>query len=185
MVSRFTSSFAHVIRVVLIGAFSLAAAASAQAQVTAEQRAACTPDAMRLCSSEIPDVGRVTACMNRNRANLSARCQAVFASATGGAPRHHYEGRATRVASAHSRVASTKHFTRHARYASAYGYRHHGHSGWGQSAQAMAIAQQVMSGFAQACGSQSLPPEICSMSGNLGSMGGISGLGSLSSLMRY
>ena len=39
-------------RLVFIAAFSLAGLATAQAQVTAEQRAACTPDAMRLCSSE-------------------------------------------------------------------------------------------------------------------------------------
>ena len=33
---------------------------------------------MRLCSSEIPDVDRVTACMVRQRAQLSDGCKAVF-----------------------------------------------------------------------------------------------------------
>lgn len=45
---------------------------------TAEQRAACTPDAFRLCASEIPSVERITACMRKKQANLSAACKAVF-----------------------------------------------------------------------------------------------------------
>ena len=45
---------------------------------TAEQRAACTPDAFRLCSSEIPNVDRIVACMKRQKANLSSACRAVF-----------------------------------------------------------------------------------------------------------
>jgi hypothetical protein len=38
----------------------------------------CASDAMRLCSSEIPDVDRITACMVRQRASLSDGCKAVF-----------------------------------------------------------------------------------------------------------
>ena len=45
---------------------------------TPEQEQMCTGDAMRLCSSEIPDVDRVTACMVRQRAQLSDGCKAVF-----------------------------------------------------------------------------------------------------------
>ena len=46
-----------------------AGAGAAQAQsYTAEQEQACTPDAMRLCASYIPDVGRITACMHQRRA---------------------------------------------------------------------------------------------------------------------
>lgn len=70
-------------RVVLIAGFSLSAVASARAfEVTAEQREACTADAFRLCSSEIPDIGRVTACMKAKAASLSARCRAVFQTAS-------------------------------------------------------------------------------------------------------
>jgi len=43
-----------------------------------DQRRLCTPDVLRLCSSEIPDVGRITACMRRQRANLSEGCRSVF-----------------------------------------------------------------------------------------------------------
>jgi len=45
---------------------------------TSEQQQLCMGDAMRLCSSEIPDVGRITACMARQRAALSEGCRAVF-----------------------------------------------------------------------------------------------------------
>jgi hypothetical protein len=45
---------------------------------TAEQRAACTPDAFRLCSSEIPNIPAITACMRKNRESLSPACRAVF-----------------------------------------------------------------------------------------------------------
>ncbi len=58
---------------------------------TAEQQQLCTDDAFRLCSSEIPDVDRVTACMVKHKAELSPACKSVF----GPAPE---EGRATPVA---------------------------------------------------------------------------------------
>jgi len=45
---------------------------------TAEQEQACTSDAFRLCSSDIPDVDRVTACMVRRKAELSPPCRAQF-----------------------------------------------------------------------------------------------------------
>ena len=43
-----------------------------------DQRRLCTGDVFRLCSSEIPDVERITACMQRQRANLSEGCRRVF-----------------------------------------------------------------------------------------------------------
>jgi hypothetical protein len=43
-----------------------------------EQEQMCTNDAMRLCSSDIPDVDRITACMIRQRAQLSPGCRAFF-----------------------------------------------------------------------------------------------------------
>ncbi len=45
---------------------------------TAEQEQMCAGDAMRLCSSEIPNVDRIAACMHRQRAALSEGCKAVF-----------------------------------------------------------------------------------------------------------
>ena len=74
-----TSRFA--IRAALFGvanALSLTAFASASHAYTNEQRIACTPDAFRLCSSEIPNIPGITACMRRQKANLSPACKAVF-----------------------------------------------------------------------------------------------------------
>ncbi|MEH2611376.1 hypothetical protein [Bradyrhizobium sp. AZCC 1693] len=45
---------------------------------TPEQEQACTGDAFRLCSSEIPDVSRVTACMVAKKSQLSPPCRAQF-----------------------------------------------------------------------------------------------------------
>ncbi len=51
---------------------------SARAFTEDDQRRLCTGDAFRLCSAEIPDRGRVIACMHRKRAQLSAECRSVF-----------------------------------------------------------------------------------------------------------
>ena len=67
-----------------IGALVIAAslmsftAESFAESATAEQRAACTPDAFRLCSSEIPNIPGITACMKKNFEKLSPACKAVF-----------------------------------------------------------------------------------------------------------
>ena len=45
---------------------------------TPEQEQACTSDAFRLCSSEIPNVDRVTACMVAKKSQLSPACRAQF-----------------------------------------------------------------------------------------------------------
>ncbi|MGH9696377.1 MAG: hypothetical protein ACRD5Z_19670 [Bryobacteraceae bacterium] len=60
---------------------------------TLEQEQMCSRDAMRLCSSEIPDVARITACMERQRDSLSNGCRAMFetetpAAATGSSVRN-------------------------------------------------------------------------------------------------
>lgn len=59
-------------------AFAVAMLTSASQAYTPEQQQMCTGDAMRLCGAEIPDVERVTACMIRQRAQLSDGCKAVF-----------------------------------------------------------------------------------------------------------
>ena len=61
--------------------FALAAAAlSARAgpAFSSEAQQMCTGDAMRLCGHEVPNVQRITACMVKQRANLSPGCRAVM-----------------------------------------------------------------------------------------------------------
>ena len=45
---------------------------------TPEQQQACSDDAFRLCSVDIPDVDRVTACMIRNKSQLTPGCRIHF-----------------------------------------------------------------------------------------------------------
>jgi hypothetical protein len=70
----------------------------ANAQGTAQEQQACTPDAMRLCSDAIPDVAKVTACMNKKYSQLSEPCRIVMRGG-GGQSRHvtpHYRRAAPR-----------------------------------------------------------------------------------------
>ena len=50
---------------------------------TFEQQMACTPDVWRLCSDQVPDVGRIVACLRQNTPQLSNNCRAVFESNAG------------------------------------------------------------------------------------------------------
>jgi hypothetical protein len=72
------------IRTALLGtavlATLLATAPAAFAQGTPEQRSACMGDAFKFCSSEIPNVPRITACMKANYSKLSPACRAAAAA---------------------------------------------------------------------------------------------------------
>lgn len=50
----------------------------ARAQGTKSEREACTPDVFRLCSSEIPNVGRIVSCLNAKKSQLSPACRTVM-----------------------------------------------------------------------------------------------------------
>jgi hypothetical protein len=45
---------------------------------TPEEQQACSGDALRLCSADVPDVDRITACMIRNKDQLSPGCRVFF-----------------------------------------------------------------------------------------------------------
>jgi hypothetical protein len=63
----------------LVGlALTFASSPALAQQWNPEQRAACEPDAMRLCQQYVPDVGRTRACMIQYRRYLSPRCRAVI-----------------------------------------------------------------------------------------------------------
>ena len=74
----FTASTTRACKMLFATGFALAALGTGANAYTAEQQQLCTGDAMRLCSSDIPDVDRVTACMVQKRAQLSDGCKAVF-----------------------------------------------------------------------------------------------------------
>ena len=63
----------------LMGATS--ASAEEQAiKVSASAKAACMPDAMRLCRDAVPNVQNVLMCFDQNRDKISNRCRVVLAS---------------------------------------------------------------------------------------------------------
>ena len=65
----------------LIVAFAVSISAissTASFAFSAEAQQMCTGDAFRLCSSEIPNIPKITACMFKNHANLSAGCRTVM-----------------------------------------------------------------------------------------------------------
>ena len=76
---------AFITRTVRQAAFVVAFAASISAlsstssfAYTAEAQQMCTGDAFRLCSSEIPNIPKITACMYKHRADLSTGCRTVM-----------------------------------------------------------------------------------------------------------
>lgn len=77
-----TALFATTVRKVSIAlafAASLSAVSStASYAFSAEAQQQCTGDAFRLCSSEIPNIPKITACMIKHRSDLSTRCRSVM-----------------------------------------------------------------------------------------------------------
>ena len=66
---------ARQVSAILAVAAILTTLASPSFAFTAEAQRQCTGDAFRLCSSEIPNIGRITACMVKNRPSLSSGCR--------------------------------------------------------------------------------------------------------------
>ena len=56
----------------------LPTAASAEFKPTAEQRAACTSDAMSLCRAALMSMDRVVSCLQAKKTQLSPKCRAQF-----------------------------------------------------------------------------------------------------------
>jgi len=76
-------------RLLIVAVATMLCATSASAQEnqgTPEQRAACTSDAFRLCSSYIPDATKVETCLRQNKSVLSNACRSVFNQAPARGP---------------------------------------------------------------------------------------------------
>jgi hypothetical protein len=77
-----TNAFTRTIRTASI-ALAFAASISALSSTasfafSSEAQAQCTGDAFRLCSDEIPNIPKITACMFKHRSELSTGCRAVM-----------------------------------------------------------------------------------------------------------
>jgi hypothetical protein len=73
-------------RISIAVAFFLALGVSAAAakdnltKVSSADKAACMPDALKLCRDAVPNVQKVLLCFDKNRDKLSNGCRAVLAS---------------------------------------------------------------------------------------------------------
>jgi hypothetical protein len=88
--------FKYTLIVALAALFANGTVLAQENRGTSEQRAACAPDAFRLCASYIPDAENVEACLRQRKSDLSDACRAVFDHASGtasiktiGSLRHH------------------------------------------------------------------------------------------------
>ncbi len=76
-----TASFTKTIRqagLVIGFALSFSALSTSSFAFSSEARQMCTGDAFRLCSSDIPNVSAITACMMKKKTELSADCRTVI-----------------------------------------------------------------------------------------------------------
>ena len=74
-------SFRHAL-FVAVGLMIGATSASAEDQtikISASAKAACMPDAIRLCRDAVPNVHNVLLCFGQNRDKISNRCRVVLA----------------------------------------------------------------------------------------------------------
>jgi hypothetical protein len=70
--------FKYILIVVLAALFANGTVLAQENRGTPEQRAACAPDAFRLCASYIPDAENVEACLRQRKSDLSDACRVVF-----------------------------------------------------------------------------------------------------------
>jgi hypothetical protein len=78
MTAFFTSTVRKVsLALALTASFAVVCSSSSFA-FSSEARQMCTGDAFRLCSSEIPNIPKITACMIKHRSDLSVGCRGVM-----------------------------------------------------------------------------------------------------------
>jgi len=78
MTAFFTNTVRKVSLALVLAASFAAISSTSSFAFSAEAQQVCTGDAFRLCSSEIPNVSKVTACMMKQRSSLSSNCRAVM-----------------------------------------------------------------------------------------------------------
>lgn len=78
MTAPFTSTVRRAGLVLALAASLSALSTTSSFAFSAEAQQMCTSDAFRLCSSEIPNIPKITACMMKHRADLSSGCRSVM-----------------------------------------------------------------------------------------------------------
>ena len=78
MTAFFTSTVRKLSVALTVAASFSAISSTSSFAFSAEAQSMCTGDAFRLCSSEIPNISKITACMMKQRASLSSGCRTVM-----------------------------------------------------------------------------------------------------------
>jgi hypothetical protein len=78
MIARRTRTIRRLSAMLALAVSMTALSTSSGFAFSAEAQQMCTGDVFRLCSSEIPDIAKITACMRRQRASLSVACRQVM-----------------------------------------------------------------------------------------------------------
>ena len=78
MTTLFTTTARKITLALVFTASFSAVSSTASFAFSSEAQQQCTGDAFRLCSSEIPNISKITACMIKHRTDLSTGCRAVM-----------------------------------------------------------------------------------------------------------
>jgi hypothetical protein len=78
MTTLFTTTARKITLALAFAASFSAVSSTASFAFSSEAQQQCTGDAFRLCSSEIPNIPKITACMMKHRADLSVGCRGVM-----------------------------------------------------------------------------------------------------------
>jgi len=73
-----TASLTRTLRQAGLALAAAALSSSPSFAFSDEAQQMCTGDAFRLCSSEIPNIPKITACMMKHRTSLSSGCRMVM-----------------------------------------------------------------------------------------------------------
>ena len=78
MTTLFANTARKISLALALSAAFAAVSSTASFAFSSEAQQQCTGDAFRLCSSEIPNIPKITACMMKHRSDLSAGCRGVM-----------------------------------------------------------------------------------------------------------
>jgi hypothetical protein len=78
MTTLFTATARKITLALAFAASFSAVSSTASFAFSSEAQQQCTGDAFRLCSSEIPNIPKITACMIKHKSDLSAGCRSVM-----------------------------------------------------------------------------------------------------------
>jgi hypothetical protein len=78
MTTLFTATARKITLALAFAASFSAVSSTASFAFSSEAQQQCTGDAFRLCSSEIPNIPKITACMIKHKSDLSVGCRGVM-----------------------------------------------------------------------------------------------------------